>query len=85
VRYGAEKIAGDCEITVRIRQHGFNLEVFVSNPIAREPIQREGNQIGLTNIRGRLALIYDLEARLEARVRHGRFELSMTIPVENKT
>jgi two-component system sensor histidine kinase AlgZ len=85
VRYGAEKIAGECEITVRIRQHGFNLEVFVSNPIAREPIQREGNQIGLTNIRGRLALIYDLEARLEARVRHGRFELAMTIPVENKT
>jgi two-component system sensor histidine kinase AlgZ len=70
---------------VRIRQHGFNLEVFVANPIAREPIQREGNQIGLTNIRGRLALVYDLEARLEARVRNGRFELSMTIPVENKT
>lgn len=85
VRYGAEKIAGDCEITVRIRQHGFNLEVFVSNPIAREPIQREGNQIGLTNIRGRLALIYDLEARLEVRVRHRRYELSMTIPVEHKT
>ncbi|MCA3219230.1 MAG: histidine kinase [Burkholderiales bacterium] len=85
VRYGAEKIAGECEITVRIRQHGFNLEVFVSNPIAREPIQREGNQIGLNNIRGRLALIYDLEARLEVRVRQRRFELSMTIPVENKT
>jgi two-component system, LytTR family, sensor histidine kinase AlgZ len=85
VRYGAEKIAGDCKIEVRIRQNGFNLEVFVSNPIAREPVQREGNQIGLTNIRGRLALIYDLEARLEARVRRDRFELSMSIPVENKT
>lgn len=84
VRYGAEKIAGDCRIVVRIRQHGFNLEVFVSNPIAHEPIQREGNQIGLTNIRGRLALIYDLEARLEARVRRDRFELTMSIPVDNK-
>lgn len=84
VRYGAEKIEGECEIVVRIRQIGFTLEFFVSNPIAREPIQREGNQIGLTNIRGRLALIYDLEAKLDARVRRDRFELTMTIPVENK-
>jgi two-component system sensor histidine kinase AlgZ len=84
VRYGAEKVAGRCDILVRIRQHGFNLEIFVSNPIAREPIQREGNQIGLDNIRGRLALIYDLEARLETRVRRERFELLMRIPVEHK-
>jgi two-component system sensor histidine kinase AlgZ len=84
VRYGAEKVAGTCEITVRVRQHGFNLELFVSNPIAREPIQREGNQIGLANIRGRLALVYDLEATLETRIRRERFELTLTIPVEGK-
>lgn len=84
VRYGAEKLAGECEIVVQARQRGFNLEIFVSNPIARDPIQREGNQIGLTNIRGRLALIYDLEARLETRVRNDRFELTLTIPVEQK-
>jgi two-component system sensor histidine kinase AlgZ len=69
---------------VRIRQIGFNLEFFVSNPIAREPVQREGNQIGLANIRGRLALIYDLEAKLDAQVRRERFEITMTIPVENR-
>jgi two-component system sensor histidine kinase AlgZ len=84
VRYGAEKVAGTCQIVFRVRQHGFNLEVFVSNPIAVEPIQREGNQIGLANIRGRLALIYDLEATLETKVRRERFELTMTIPVESK-
>lgn len=84
VRYGAEKVAGRCEITVRVRQHGFNLEVFVSNPIAQEPIQREGNQIGLANIRGRLALIYDLEATLETRIRRERFELTLTVPVESR-
>src|SRR5262249_39612565 len=84
VRYGAEKVAGTCEITVQVRQLGFNLEVFVSNPIAHDPIQREGNQIGLANIRGRLALIYDLEATLETRVRRERFELTLTVPVENK-
>jgi two-component system sensor histidine kinase AlgZ len=84
VRYGAEKIEGECQIVVRIRQIGFNLEFFVSNPIAREPVQREGNQIGLANIRGRLALIYDLEAKLDAQVRRERFEITMTIPVENR-
>jgi two-component system sensor histidine kinase AlgZ len=84
VRYGAERVAGRCEIDVMVRQRGFALQIGVSNPIAREPVQREGNQIGLNNIRGRLALIYDLEAHLETRVRRGRFELTMTIPVEHK-
>jgi len=84
VRYGAEKLAGRCEIVVRVRSRGFNLEVFVSNPIAREPVQREGNQIGLDNIRGRLSLVYDLEASLETKVRHDRFELTLTLPIENK-
>ncbi len=84
VRYGAERLAGPCDIEVRVRQHGFKLAIFVSNPIAREPVQREGNQIGLNNIRGRLALIYDLEASLETRVRRERFELMLTIPVEAK-
>ncbi len=82
IRYGAERVAGRCEIIVRARQHGFKLEIFVSNPIAREPLQREGNQMGLSNIRGRLALIYDLEAQLETRTRRDRFELTLTLPVE---
>jgi len=84
VRYGAEKQAGECRIVVRIRQLGFRLEMFVSNPVAKDPLQREGNQIGLANIRGRLALIYDLEGQLTTRIRHDRFELMMTIPVEKR-
>jgi two-component system sensor histidine kinase AlgZ len=84
VRYGAERLAGECRIVVRIRQVGFRLEMFVSNPVAKDPLQREGNQIGLANIRGRLALIYDLEGQLATRVRHERFELTMTIPVEKR-
>jgi len=84
VRYGAERLAGDCRIVVRVRQLGFRLEMFVSNPVAKDPLQREGNQIGLANIRGRLALIYDLEAELTTRVRHDRFELTMTLPVEKR-
>jgi two-component system sensor histidine kinase AlgZ len=84
VRYGAERLEGQCRIQVRVRQQGFRLEIGVSNPIAREPLQREGNQIGLTNIRGRLALIYDLEASLETKVRRERFELTLSLPVETK-
>jgi len=84
VRYGAERLAGDCRIVVRVRQLGFRLEIFVSNPVAKDPLQREGNQIGLANIRGRLALIYDLEAELTTRVRHDRFELTMSIPLEKR-
>ncbi len=85
VRYGAERLAGRCDIDVRVRQQGFKLEISVSNPIAREPVQREGNQIGLNNIRGRLALVYDLDASLETRVRRERFELTLVLPVEAKS
>ncbi len=84
IRYGAEKLPGRADIIVRVRQHGFTLEMYVSNPIAPERPEREGNQIGLANIRGRLALIYDLEARIETQIRRGRFELTMTLPVEKR-
>jgi two-component system sensor histidine kinase AlgZ len=84
IRYGAEKLPGRADIIVRVRQHGFTLEMFVSNPIAPERPEREGNQIGLANIRGRLALMYDLEARIETQVRRDRFELTMTLPVEKR-
>jgi two-component system sensor histidine kinase AlgZ len=84
IRYGAETLPGRADIIVRVRQHGFTLEIYVSNPIAPERPQREGNQIGLANIRGRLALIYDLEARIETQVRRDRFELTMTLPVEKR-
>ena len=84
IRYGAEKLPGRADIIVRVRQHGFTLEIFVSNPLAPERPEREGNQIGLANIRGRLALIYDLEARVETQVRRDRFELTMTLPVEKR-
>ncbi|MGZ9028747.1 MAG: sensor histidine kinase [Telluria sp.] len=85
IRYGAEKLPGRADIVVRVRQHGFVLEIFVSNPIAPERPEREGNQIGLANIRGRLALIYDLEAKVETQMRRERFELTMTLPVERRT
>jgi two-component system sensor histidine kinase AlgZ len=85
IRYGAETLAGRADIVVRVRQHGFHLEVYVSNPIAPERPEREGNQIGLANIRGRLALIYDLEAKVETQMRRDRFELTMTLPVERRT
>ena len=82
VRYGAERYDGVCRIEVAVRQIGFRLEIAVSNPIAADRPEREGNQMGLNNIRGRLALIYDLEAQLETGVRDGRFELKMVLPVE---
>lgn len=85
IRYGAEKLAGNADIVVRVRQHGFALEILVSNPIAPDRPEREGNQIGLANIRGRLALMYDLEAKVETRVHRDRFELTMTLPVERRS
>ena len=42
IRYGAEKLPGRADIIVRVRQHGFTLELFVSNPIAPETAGARG-------------------------------------------
>ena len=62
IRYGAEKTAGRADIVVKVRQNGFVLEIFVSNPIARASrTRRQSDRSGEHT--GQLALIYDLEAR----------------------
>ena len=50
-----------------------------------EPLATRGQPDGAVNIRGRLALIYDLEAQLETRARRDRFELTLTLPVRPVT
>lgn len=44
--------------------------------------RRTGNHMALDNVRERLALIHDLEARLETRIEPGRFEVRVILPRE---
>jgi len=46
--------------------------------------RRTGNHMALDNVRERLALIHDLEARLDTRVEPGRFEVRVILPRESR-
>jgi len=70
------RLEGDCLIDVRVRQHGFNLEVFRQQSLAKEPISVRQSHRAVQHPR-RLALLYDLEATLTTRVRRDRFELTL--------
>ena len=57
-----------------VEQRGQYIHIMVTNPWHGEDVRR-GHQVGLSNVRQRLELLHDLEARLETRVENGRFIL----------
>jgi two-component system, LytTR family, sensor histidine kinase AlgZ len=56
------------------------LIVEISNPLVPGGDHQRGNRMALANIRERLMLYYDLEARLEIAEREGRYTVHIIIP-----
>ncbi|RLJ62087.1 sensor histidine kinase [Sulfurisoma sediminicola] len=54
--------------------------VEISNPLVAGGDHQRGNRMALANIRERLMLYYDLEARLEIAERDGRYTVHIIIP-----
>ena len=52
----------------------------IENPHLESGGQRAGNRMALDNIRERLALFFDAEARLETRIANGRYRVEIEIP-----
>jgi len=82
VLHGIAPLEDGALIRVEAFQDDMNLVVFVSNPIAEDGQIREGNRMALDNIRERLALHFDVEARLNVDVVNGEFVVSVRIPVK---
>ncbi len=71
VYHGIEPSSEGGEIVVRIERRGGELRLEVDNPVAETAAHRAGNHMALDNIRERLALFFDLEARLDIDVGKG--------------
>jgi two-component system sensor histidine kinase AlgZ len=67
VYHGIEPSGEPGTIYVSLARKGDELRVHLSNPCADGDETVKGNNMALANIRERLALYYDLEARLETR------------------
>ncbi len=81
VYHGVELAAQPEEIHVVIRATGDGVRIEIDNPCSPAGSHRHGNQMALENLRERLMLYYDLEARLETGMAEGRYRVRVDLPV----
>ncbi|MDD2844632.1 MAG: histidine kinase [Rhodoferax sp.] len=84
VLHGVAPLEAGALISVEAYENDHNLMVFVRNPAPEDAQIREGNRIALENIRERLALHFDVEARLKVESLNGEFVVSLRIPIKRK-
>lgn len=80
VRHGIEPRPEGGTVRVAIEQHGDELRIAIVNPAADRLQHAAGNHIAVENIRERLALYYDLEARLEIKAGKQSYEVRIILP-----
>src|SRR5574343_740685 len=72
-------------VSVRIVADRDQLSLAIANPLGAGPVgHAPGNQMALANIRERLALYYDLEARLEIDQDDQHYEVRIYLPCHRK-
>lgn len=84
VYHGIEPAAEGGEIRIGIQGDGEMLEITIENPTQADVAHAPGNRMALDNIRERLALYYDLEARLEIDSSANRFRVCISLPCRRK-
>lgn len=80
VYHGIEPAAVPGEICVRISATRDGVRITIDNPLIDPREQRSGNHMALENLRERLMLFYDLEARLDCGERDGRYCVRIDLP-----
>jgi two-component system sensor histidine kinase AlgZ len=80
VYHGIEPSPEGGTVSVSITQHGDELRIAIANPNAGQSQHAAGNHIAVANIRERLALYYDLEARLEIEAGEQFYEVRIILP-----
>lgn len=83
VYHGIEPVEAPGVIHIRFSRKGDELIIALDNPVCPGGSHQAGNRMALANIRERLALHYDLEARLEAQEENGIYKVNMVLPCQN--
>lgn len=81
VYHGIEPSPTGGAIRVVIRPSKEELFIEIDNPLPENARERPGNRLALANLRERLALFYDLAARVETEIRDGSFRVCMRLPL----
>ncbi|MEW6690905.1 MAG: histidine kinase, partial [Pseudomonadota bacterium] len=80
VYHGVEPGTGTGDVLVRVERRGERVLAVIENPHHASAPGHAGNRMALDNIRERLMLFFDAEARLESRVEGARYRVEIEIP-----
>ncbi|MBI4988399.1 MAG: histidine kinase [Rhodocyclales bacterium] len=80
VYHGVEPSPQPATVTIHAAREGEEIRIALSNPYHGENAHHAGNRMALDNIRERLMLFYDLEARLETEAKEGLFRVAIRLP-----
>jgi len=80
VYHGIEPSGEGGEIVIDINLEGDQVHALISNPYRKEGANHIGNKMALTNIRERLALHFDYEARLTAKASENSYQVRIVLP-----
>jgi len=80
VYHGIEPGIGPGTIDIVADVRGDALHIMLTNPYKPEHQHRQGNRMALDNIRERLQLHFDVDARMETRATGDRFVISIVMP-----
>ncbi|MEA3195472.1 MAG: two-component system, LytTR family, sensor histidine kinase AlgZ [Betaproteobacteria bacterium] len=80
VYHGVEPATEPGEVLVRIERRGDRVLARIENPVVEASAERVGNRMAMDNIRERLALFFDAEARMDVRIQGGRYCVEIEMP-----
>jgi two-component system sensor histidine kinase AlgZ len=80
VYHGVEPGTAAAEVLVHIERRGNRVLARIENPYVEAEVQRAGNRMALENIRERLQLFFDAEARIATQAAAGRYRVEIEIP-----
>lgn len=80
VFHGVEPGTATGEVLVRIERRGDRVLARIENPYVEEQQRRAGNRMALDNIRERLALFFDAEARIRTSASNARYRVEIEMP-----
>jgi len=80
VYHGVEPATEVGDVLVRIERRGDRVLARIENAVVAAEAERVGNRMALDNIRERLALFFDAEARMETRIAAGRYCVEIEVP-----
>jgi len=80
VYHGVEPGTATGEVLVHIERRGDRVLARIENPHLEAEVHRAGNRMALDNIRERLALFFDAEARIVTQSVNGRYRVEIEMP-----